>query len=273
MKKLSLKKMASLIIAGIMAVSMAACTKDSGDKDMGALEKLTASGKLAIGTSADFPPYEFHKEINGKDTIVGFDIALAQAIADELGLKLEIKDMDFDGLLTALNAGTVDMVVAGMNPTAERALEVDFTKIYYTAEQTVLVKAENKDKYTSAASLAGLKVAAQKGTIQADLVAEQIENADIVALAKIPDLVMQLKSGMVEAIAVENAVAESYAKANPDLAVATFQFEIAEDEKGAAIAVKKGSEDLIEKLNEILDKLIADGKIDQFVVEANEMVE
>ncbi len=268
MMKGLLKKTIAFLTVGILAVSLTACSKGGTT-----VKDITDAGKLVIGTSADFPPYEFHKEIDGVDTIVGFDIAIGEAIAEELGVEVEIKDMDFDGLLAALSAGTVDVVMAGMNPTPEREESVDFTDIYYYAEQTVLIRAEDADKYTTADSLDGLKVAAQKGTIQEDLVKEQIEGAEIVALAKIPDLVLQLKSGKVEAIAVESAVAESYAKANSDLVVGSFQFEVPEEEKGAAIAVKKNSDELIEKLNEILAKLIKEGKVDQFVVEANEMVE
>ena len=268
MMKGLLKKSIALLTVGVLAISLTACSKGGTT-----VKDITEAGKLVIGTSADFPPYEFHKEIDGEDTIVGFDIAIGQAIAEELGVEVEIKDMDFDGLLAALSAGTIDVVMAGMNPTPEREESVDFTDIYYYAEQTVLVRAEDADKYTSVESLDGLSVAAQKGTIQESLVTEQIDGAKVVALAKIPDLVLQLKSGKVEAIAVESAVAESYAKANSDLVVGSFQFEVAEEEKGAAIAVKEDSDELIEKLNEILAKLIEEGKIDQFVVEANEMVE
>ncbi len=274
MKKGLFKKVISVLITSVMAVSLAACgnTNNQGEKQS-ALEKIKASGKFVIGTSADFPPYEFHKEIDGKDEIVGFDIEIAKAIADALGVKLEIKDMDFEGLLTALNAGAVDAVFAGMNPTAERAEKVDFSEIYYMAEQTLLIRAEDKDKYTGIEALTGLKVGAQKSTIQEDMVTEQIKDAQVVGLAKIPDLVLQLKTGKVEAVAVENTVADSYAKANSDLTVATFQFEVPEEEKGAAVAVKKGSDDLVAELNKILTGLKSEGKIDQFVIDANELVE
>jgi ABC-type amino acid transport substrate-binding protein len=82
------------------------------DDESPKIKEIKQAGKIVLGTSADYPPYEFHKEIDGKDTIVGFDIEIAKAIAKDLGVELEIKDMDFDGLLLALNAGKVDFVIA-----------------------------------------------------------------------------------------------------------------------------------------------------------------
>ena len=135
MKKSILKKVIAVGIMGVMALGLAGCgssTKDTSNnsedskvttdaKDGGiSLEEVKKKGKLVVGTSADYPPYEFHKEIDGKDTIVGFDIDIAKEIAKDMGVEVEIKDMDFDGLLVASQAGKVDLVIAGMNPTPER---------------------------------------------------------------------------------------------------------------------------------------------------------
>ena len=111
MKK-KLVMLVSVLLVGLMVVGCSA----KAEEPMSALEAVKAKGKIVMGTSADYPPYEFHKEIDGVDTYVGFDIAIAQKIADDLGVELEVIDMKFDGLLAALTASKIDFIAAGMNP-------------------------------------------------------------------------------------------------------------------------------------------------------------
>ncbi|WP_040212804.1 transporter substrate-binding domain-containing protein [Clostridium polynesiense] len=284
MKKGTVKKLIASVLAGALMFSITACgNKNNGGQDgnpsssqsssEGILEKIKKSGKIVLGTSADFPPYEFHKEINGKDEIIGFDISIAKEIAKDLGVELEIKDMKFDGLLTALEASKVDFVMAGMNPDAERSKSVDFSKIYYEAEQTILVRAEDKEKYNGVESLTGKKIGAQKTSVQEKIANEQIRDAQVKSLGKVTDLVMELKNKKVEAVVVETVVAKSYAAANKDLAVADFKFDAGKDEIGSAVAVKKGSKDLVEAVNKTLDRLISEKTIEKMVIEANNQVD
>ncbi|MCI3919645.1 ABC transporter substrate-binding protein [Paenibacillus sp. TRM 82003] len=236
-----------------------------------ALDKIKASGKLRLGTSADYPPYEFHKLIDGKDEIIGFDIEIAKAIAADLGVELVITDMGFDGLLTALQSGNVDMVVAGMTPTPEREEAVDFSDIYYVAVQKVMVRADDKATYTDIASLAGKKVGAQLGAIQEGVVTDQMPESELRALSKLPDLILDLKSKNVEALVVEEPVAAAYVAQNPDLVISDIALE--QDEAGSAIAMPKGSPELVEAVNATLKKLADEGKIAQFVTEATNAME
>ncbi len=244
---------------------------NNGEQIIDTMTKVKDSGKLVLGTSADYPPYEFHKLIDGKDKIIGFDIDLAQAIADELGVTLEIRDMDFGGLLIALDEGKVDLVIAGMTPKPERLEQADFTKIYYIAAQGVMVRAEDKDKYKTAADLKGRKVGAQLGAIQEDIAKEQIEGSEVKALGKVSDLVLELKNKKVDALVMELPVANAYIKANSDLALSDI--EVVDDTGGSAIAVAKGNAEFVEKLDSILDDLMNSGKIDDFVAEAIIQVE
>jgi ABC-type amino acid transport substrate-binding protein len=283
-----MKKLAAVAAALLLTISVAtACgQKDqpassnaaapSGDKKETAAaapdNPFKAKGKIVVGTSADYPPYEFHKSIDGKDQIVGFDIDIANAIAKDLGVTLEIKDMKFDGLLAALDTGNVDMVIAGMTPDEERKKNVDFSKIYYTAKQAVVVRAEDKDKYKSMADLKGLKIGVQKGAIQEKIAQEQIPNAQLKSLGKISDIVAELKAKRVDAIVVELPVAENYVNKNKDLALSPI--EPKDDTGGSAVAFKKGIDGkVLDQVNKTLDKLIADKKIDEFVAKANDMVE
>ncbi len=233
------------------------------------LEAIQRRGVLRLGTSADYAPYEFHTIIDGKDTIVGFDIEIAKVIAADLGVELDIQDIGFDGLLQALNSGKVDMVIAGMTPTEERRQSVDFSEIYYIAQQAVLVRSEDADTYSSIEALAGLPVGAQLASIQEGLVEDEMPESRLVALGKIPDLVLELQNEKIEALVIELPVANGYVQANPGLAISAIQ--IGDVDGGSAVAVRKGNEELLASINDTLARLIADGSIDRFVAEANEL--
>jgi ABC-type amino acid transport substrate-binding protein len=229
------------------------------------------AGKIVLGTSADYAPYEFHKSINGKDTIIGFDIEIAKAIAKDLGVELEIKDMKFDGLLAALQAGNIDMVIAGMTPDDERKKSVDFSKIYYKAQQGIMVRTDEKDKYKTMDDLKKVRVGVQKGSTQEKIANEQLQGATIKALGKIPDLVLELKNKKADALIVELPVAAAYVSKNPDISIA--QAAPKADDGGSAVALKKGNTFLVQQIDKTLDKLIADKSVDKFVADANEQVE
>lgn len=235
------------------------------------LAKIKKAGKLIVGTSADYPPYEFHKVSSGKDEIVGFDIMIAQEIAKDLGVQLEIKDMKFDGLLAALDAGNVDMVIAGMVPKEERKKVVDFSKIYYQSVNNVIIRAEDKDKLKAIDDLKGKTVGAQKSTVQEDIVKNQMKSSQLKSLSKVTDLILELKNKKIDALVIDKPVAEAYAANNKDLAVSGIQLESAD--KGCAVAVKKGNQDFVDAINKTLDRLMSAKSIDKFVTDANNMVE
>ena len=279
MLKNTLKKIIAVsLVAGTM-FTFAACGNsqdsskgDSQDKSQSAaMQKIKKSGKLVIGTSADYPPYEFHKSTSGKDEIVGFDVEIAKQIAKDLGVQLEIKDMKFDGLLAALDQGNVDIIVAGMNPTEERKKNVDFSKVYYTAVQSVIVRATDKDKIKSTNDLTGKKVGVQKGTTQEEIAKNQVSGAQAVALPKISDLVLSLKNNRVDAVIVELPVATSNVNANKDLLITDIN--VKNEVEGSAVAVKKGSTDLAESVNKTIDRLTKDKSIDKYVTDATNLVE
>ncbi|CAH2214074.1 ABC transporter substrate-binding protein [Tepidibacter aestuarii] len=265
------KKSINKMIVVFMVVCLGMVFTGCGKSEVSQYEKIKESGKIVLGTSADYPPYEFHKEVDGKDQIVGFDIEIAKAIADDMGVELEIKDMDFGGLLAALNTGTVDFVVAGMNPTSERKEKVDFTNIYYNATQAIVVKAENKDNIKSMDDLKGKKVGVQMSSIQEGIAKDEIEDAQIKSLTKIPDIILELKNDKIDAAIVELPVAKAYVDKNSDLGLADIT--IKDETGGSAIAIKKGNQEIVDQMNKTLDKLVKENKIEEFVVEATEMID
>jgi polar amino acid transport system substrate-binding protein len=276
------KKLLALLMVGIMIFAVVACSAPAEEPsteepaveepaEATKLDEIKESGKLVIGTSADYPPYEFHVIKDGADAIVGFDIAIAKVIAEDLGVELEIKDMAFNGLLPALEAGGVDMIIAGMTPTEERALTVDFSMVYYTAIQGVMLNVENADSITTVEDLSGKIVGVQKGTTQEQIAMEQIEGSEVKGLGKMPDLVLQLKNGNIDAVVAEKPVATAYANNNDDVMVADMVLD--SGDSGSAIAFKKGNPEFVGAVNASLTKLMDAEMISQYVFEAIELSE
>jgi arginine/lysine/histidine transporter system substrate-binding protein len=294
---IEMKKLTILLAAVMMLAMLAACGEKNKESDKtqgasapaaattaastapaspaaGAADKLAdikKAGTIIMGTSADYAPYEFHKNIDGKDTIVGFDVEIAKAIAKDLGVKLEIKDIGFDGLLPALNAGKVDFVISGMTPNEERLKSVDFSKIYYTAQQVIMIRADDKDKFKSMDDLKKVSVGVQTASIQEDIAKEQLQGAKIKSIAKITDLALELKNKKIDAIIMESPVANGYVNKNKDLVISSVKPKA--EEAGSAIAIKKGNDTLTAEINKSLDKMIKDKTIDKLVDEAFQLSE
>ena len=274
-----MKKILAVSVLVGMTVALVSCGGAEKSEKAGAaaenrLDKIKESGKIVLGTSADYPPYEFHATIDGKDTIVGFDIEIGKEIAKDLGVELEIKDMKFDGLTAALQAGTIDMAISGMNPTPERQKAVDFSEIYYKAEHGIVIKEENKDKFKTKDDFSGKKVGVQKGSIQEELALTQMKGAEVKGLGKVPDLVMELVSGNADAVVMEIPVAKANAKANKGLyVIENPNFELDESEKGSAVAMPKDSKELVGAINKTIDRLVKENKIEKYIVDSNELME
>jgi len=273
MKKFSKVAVISFVLG--LALLFTACANSVVSNNAGVtlskIDEIKKAGKIVVGTNAYYPPYEFHKEINGKDEIVGFDIDIAREIAKNLGVELEIKDMDFDGLLLALNADKIDFVIAGMTPTSERAKAVDFSQVYYKAVHGVIINVDNKDVFKTVDDLIGKKIGAQKATVQEEVAKAEITDVELKSLSKIPDLILEVKNNKIQGLVIEKPVAKAYTDKNKDLMLMDLTFEDAEG--GSAVAIKKGNTDLLDEINKTLDILIKDGSIEKFVTEATKMVD
>lgn len=281
-----MKKWMAWILAGAMALSLAACGGDSTSKDQSAsaetaavtltgqwadserLAEIQAAGKIVMGTSADYAPFEFHAQIDGTDTIVGFDISLAQKVADALGVELEVVDMAFDNLLLGLDNGDFDFVMATLSSTPERAEQVDFTTPYYKGGQVILVRAEDADTYTTQESLAGCPVAVQRGAIQVPIANEIAGEENVVQLVKVSDMVTELMGGKVEALFLDNTIAAGYDTLYDELVMNDIGIEY--DSDGNVAAVKKGDTDLAGFISEIFDGL-SDEEVNQLMGEAQKL--
>lgn len=237
-----MKKIVALLLAALMVLCLVSC----GQKDK----------ELVMGTNAAFPPYEFTDE-NGE--IVGIDAEIAAAIADKLGMKLVIKDMEFDSLITAVSTGSVDMVLAGMTVDPEREESVNFSTPYAKGIQVVIVKEDSE--IASIDDLEGKKIGVQAGTTgdiycTDDYGQESVNQYQNGALA-----VQALLNGQVDCVVIDNEPAKAYVTANEGLKI--LETEYADEDY--AIAIAKGNTKLLEKVNKALDELKKEGKLDEIV--------
>ncbi|NLW41270.1 MAG: transporter substrate-binding domain-containing protein [Tissierellia bacterium] len=272
-------KISLILVIVLLSSLMVACGKNEANVgneqtnvESYSLEGIKNKGKLVMGTSADYPPFEFHKMIDGKDEIVGFDIEIGKYIAKELGVELEIKDMEFDKLLGGLSTGMLDIVIAAVNPDPERAKEVNFSDIYYESTHSVLINRKDEGNIFSLEDLNGKTIGVQIGTTQEKIAETKIEGAEVVALSSNSDIIMNLKTDKIDCAIMETGVAKAFAQTNNDLLVVD-ELIIDSGSEGVAIAIKKGNDELTEKINEILAKAKSEGLIEKWVIEANELNE
>lgn len=281
-----LKKLLGLTLAAMMTMSLVGCSSSNGEEDKSEvadkLQQIKDAGVLKVGTSAEYSPYEFHKVVDGDDQIVGFDNFMVQEIAKDMGVKVEYTDMDFDGLLGALQADKVDIVLAGMTPNEKRKQSVDFSEIYYTNSNVCIVAKGKEDLIKSSDDLKSLKVGVQKGTTQADYVTGSTEDGglgitDATQLKKVPDLMLELQNGKIDVIVTGKAVAQINVKnyKNVSIANTTVGDDVAET---AAAAIKKSDDKVdntafLKSVNDTIAKLEKDGKVDEYMQQALKLAE
>lgn len=275
--KTGLKKLLALGLVAVLAVGLVGCGNKSSDNSGGnqtALEQIKKNKKLVVATSPDYPPFEFMVSEGGKSKIVGADIDLAQKIADKLGVELEIKAMDFDALLPALQAGKVDMVITGMTPNEKRKKAVDFSDIYFKGENAVIVNAKDAGKFTSEDQLKKAKLGVQKGSTQETYVKDNLKVTNYKALVAVPDLIADMKNGNIDAVVLNSKVAGiNVTKYDGIKVVENLKLTSGGDEEAMAVAIKKGDNaDLIKLTNEVIKELQDSGEYDKILANAVDLV-
>lgn len=274
-----LKKLLGLTLAAMMTMSLVGCSSnsDGGEETAQKLQQIKDAGVLVVGTSADYAPYEFHKQIDGKDKIVGFDITMAEEIAKDLGVKVEYKDMDFDGLLGALEAEKVDIVLSGMTPDEERKKSVDFSELFYEDSNVCIVKKGKEDLIKSEEDLKKLKVGVQSGTTQADFITGDLGITSAKQLKRMPDLMLDLQNGNIDVIVTGKNVANINIDQYDGLAIGktTVGKDVAES---TAAAIKKSNDkvdntSLVESINNTIKRLKDENKMDEYMQEALKLAE
>ena len=279
-----MKKLAAVFLAGIMCASLAACGSGAAD-DAASTDTQTATeetveeteetaddaaaadtegetaeagevttvteGILTMGTNAAFPPYEYYEG----DTVVGIDAEIAQAIAEKLGLSLEIVDMDFNSIITAVQSGKVDVGIAGMTVDPERLENVDFTDSYATGVQVVIVT-EDSD-IASVDDLEGKLIGTQEGTTGWDYCSEDYGDDMVIPYTNGATAVQALLDGKVDCVVIDQQPALSFVEANEGLKILETEYAV----EDYAIAVSKDNTALRDAINTALNELIEDGTV------------
>ena len=279
-----MKKALSLMTAAALVLSLAACgstassaasseaaSPEAASSDAASSEATSSEaasetetaelstvepGKLIMSTNAAFPPYEMTTD---SGEFEGIDIETAQAIADKLGLELQIDDMDFDAALLAVQQGKADMVMAGVTVTDERQNVMDFTDSYATGIQSIIVK-EDSD-IASVDDLAGKKIGTQRGTTGYLYCSDDFGDENVVAYDNGLTAVQMLNNGQVDCVVIDNAPAKEFIAANPGLKL----LDTAYVEESYAIGIGKGNTELKDAINTALEELKADGTLQAIV--------
>ena len=245
----SASSVASSAAASSVAGSAAASAGAAGDL------ATVVAGKLTMATNATFPPYEMTTD---SGEIEGIDVDTAKAIAEKLGLELQIDDMDFDAALLSVQQGKADIVMAGVTVTDERKAVMDFSDSYATGIQSIIVP--NDSDIASPDDLAGKKIGTQRGTTGYIYCSDDFGEDSVVAYDNGLTAVQALNNGQVDAVVIDDAPAKEYVAANPGLKVLDTSYA----EEDYAIGMAKGSA-LEDAVNKVLEELKADGTLQSIV--------
>lgn len=237
--------------------------KETLTQEQAAQQESAGNAKtLTIATSADFPPFEYHEIIDGKDAITGFDIELIQEIGKELGMEVKIEDMSFDGVIPAVETGKVDLGISGISYTEKRAEKVDFSDPYYYSAQTILIK-KDAEKITTIDQLKEKVVGSQLATTSDDVISF-FEGVKVKKYDKVNDAILDLNNGRIDAVIVEDAIAAEFAKDYQELKVVVPEG-LNTEKAPMAIAFPKGQEELVKDVNEVLQTLKDSGKLNELI--------
>ena len=266
------KKVFAVIISTVL---LAAVFAGCGGSD--AKIKTVNKGVLTVAISPDFAPMEFvDTSKSGQDQYVGFDVFLAKFIAEDMGLKLEIKPMGFDACQAAVQAGAVDMSISGFSYLPERAENFNLSDYYYAGDnetaQIIITSAENEGKLTKASDYSGKTVGAQTASLQMSYCENQLpEDAIIKEFGNIDTAIEALRNGQIDALAVAEGNGNVIINNVPGLIKSGFQFEVDAAEENNLILLKKGNDELTELTNKALAKAYEGGYYPKWYAEAQEL--
>lgn len=245
------------------------------------LSAIKKAGKITMYTNAAFPPYEFTDD-SGVNGVNGVDVDIAKEIAKDIGVELEVVDIEFDSIPTAIQQGKASMGIAGMSITDEREKAMDFSIPYATSVQYIIVPADKEIEHVE--DLAGLAIGVQSGTTGDIIVDEEINGTDddegnhttgvlegsgsvVKGYKSAMNAAQDIQAGRIDAVVIDKLPAESICANNPDLKCLEFVYaDGTKTDEQYAIGVQKGNKELLDQINTTLQRLIDDGKIDEYIV-------
>lgn len=222
-----LKQIIAIVILCILFIGMSGSVVSANDQSTKTdpyLTKIKKQGYLVVGLSANYAPMEFHATVKGQDTIVGADVSVAKKVAKDLGVKLEIKEMDFNALIGALKTGKIDIIISGMTDTPEREKEVLFSKPYMYEKQAMVIRKSDASKYKDIMDFKGAKVGAQTQSVQNQIANQQLPGAIVTSVSKSNYIAAEVANHKLDAGVLASEVAGSYVYQNPSLKLIYPQF-------------------------------------------------
>ncbi|MGV3061106.1 transporter substrate-binding domain-containing protein [Streptococcus hyovaginalis] len=251
----------TLILVGCQSENLQSKSKDTS------WEVVEKRGKLIVATETGFAPFAFKTLVDGKDTIVGSDVDMIKAIADQLGVEVEFKEMSFDNVLATVQSGKADIGISGISITKERQKSFLFSTGYYTAKTTLMIQKSQEEKLVSIDDFADKSIASQKGSIQETLAKEVFSDAQQVSLPQTGEMVMELKQGKVEGILLEEPISKAYVAKNNDLMISSLDIP-SDNSDQYGILLPKTSQALANKIDSVLKPMVTSGEVDQMIQDA-----
>ena len=239
-----------------MALALVFACAACGNANTTSETDASAEKKLVMGTNASFPPYEF---VDDNNNIVGIDAEIAKAVADKMGYTLEIKDMEFDSLITAVQSGAIDFALAGMTVTDERKESVNFSDTYATGVQVIIVP--EKSAIATVDDLSGKTIGVQAGTTGDIYCTDEFGQDKVKQYKNGAEAIAALKNGQVECVVIDNEPAKNYVKANEGLKILETEYAV----EDYAAAISKENTELLENFNKALAELKDEGKVDEII--------
>lgn len=252
----------------VCGLGLSGCGEEESDS---LYDQIIERGTLRVGMNAEFAPYEFHINVDGTDQVVGLDVSLAQAIADDLGVELEIQEMEFSPLIQNLNAGQVDIVISALVPSDERKEQVDFSDIYFYDSNVAMLSADKADQFETIDDLVGTRICYQLGSYQEEITKEIFGEDDLTVLDSTNTILLQLQADQIDAFITSKIVAEQAMAASPENYSYIESDQLQTDTDGCAVAIPKGQEELVEIINDTIARLQESGEMDAYVEEACEL--
>lgn len=272
---------------GILCVALAGCTllplagcgssggsSSSSSQKVSSLDEIKKKGELTVAIETNYPPYDFVDTSKPGKTMTGIDVALSEAIAKKLGVKVKMVDSNFSALLASVSGGKVDLGMSGMNATPERAKSMDFSDPYINSKYIVIVRKDDVDKLSTLEAFDdSKKIGVQKSSTAIPVVQADMPKAKQVVLDQIPDLLLELKQNKIDGFLVDEVIAQQYLLTNSDIAISPIVFKAPQSKMDTVVSAGNGRDntELMKIVNEVIKEERDNGDVKEWIKKYSEL--
>lgn len=274
-----MKGMLCAILSSFAILPLAGCgsssnsSSTSGQK-VSSLDEIKKKGELTVAIETNYPPYDFVDTSKPGKTMTGIDVALSEAIAKKIGVKVKMVDSNFSALLASVSGGKVDLGMSGMNATPERAKSMDFSEPYINSKYIVIVRKGDVSKFSSLDAITeSTKIGVQKSSTAIPVVQADMPKAKQVVLDQIPDLLLELKQNKIDGFLVDEVIAQQYLLTNSDIAIAPIQFKAPQAKMDTVVSAGNGRDntELLKIVNEVIKEERDNGDVQKWIKQYSEL--